>query len=115
VTCAEAESRADAAEMLRSAEESTEAVELARLLVKGAPWRDIQPVLAALKPEVSPESVRHVVRAYVTKVVLGANSEGAAGRGIEILDAFAEPFNQHDGLSPLVLAVGRLRLGRAYD
>lgn len=108
--CAEATKLSEARELLRSAEESPQAVELARALVKRARWVDIQRLLVEMK-DINPESVRHVVRAYVTSVVLGAGSEQAAGNGLEILDAFSEPFNSHDGISPLVLSCGRVILG----
>lgn len=107
--CAGARSLQEARELMRSAEESTEAVELARALVKGARWSEVQGLLAGLGG-VSPESVRHVVRAYVTKVVLGAKTEASAGHGIEILDAFSEPFHAGDGLAPVIIACGRVLL-----
>lgn len=107
--CAGAKDAAEARELLRSAEESAQAIDLARILVRGAKWGEAQGLLNALG-ETNPESVRHVVRAYTTKVVLGANKEADAGRGIEILDAFSEPFNSSDGISPLVLACGKLLL-----
>ena len=99
----------EARELLHSAEKSSEAVELARLLVKGAGWSEVQTLLRNLK-DVSPESIRHVVRGYVTKVVLGAKSEDSAGMGLEILDAFSEPFHPSDGITPVVLACGRILL-----
>jgi hypothetical protein len=55
--------------------------------------------------EVSPESARHVVRAYVTKVALGAKDPMSA---LAILDEFSKPFHASDGITPLVLACGRL-------
>lgn len=109
--CAAATSLAEAKELLRSALESEEAITLARALVKGTNWDQAKKILTGLK-EVNPETVRHVVRAYVTAVVLNAKHEAAAGRGLEILDAFSEPFNSADGISPLLLATARaLRMG----
>ena len=105
--CAAAESYADAQKLLRSGVSSAEAVELARALVKGTSWKEVQRLLEGLK-DVNPESVRHVVRAYVTKVVLGAKSEAQVSQGLAILDAFAVPFNSSDGVTPIVLACGRL-------
>lgn len=102
----------EARALLRSASESKEAIDLARALVKGSSWRELQKLLGAMK-DVNPESVRHVVRAYLTKVALGARSEDEAGRALEILDAFLTPFHSSDGISPLVMAVGRVVLGRA--
>lgn len=107
--CVAAKTRSEASELLRSAGEAPVAIELARALSKGAGWKEVQGLLNGLEG-VNPESVRHVVRAYFTKVVLGAKTEDAAGRGLEVLDCFSEPFNSQDGLTPLVLACGRVTL-----
>lgn len=109
--CAVAKSVQEARELMRSAEESAEAVDLARLLVKRGRWSEAQELIGRLS-EVSPESVRHVVRAYVSKVVMSAKSEDQAGYGLEVLDAFSEPFHPSDGVAPLLLACGRLLLMR---
>lgn len=104
---AEAKNIKEAQEILRSAEGSAEAIELARLLYNGARWPDIAVTLGKLK-ETNPESVRHVVRAYMTSVATSPKSrERDVGRALEILDAFSTPFNSFDGLSPLVLASGK--------
>jgi DNA polymerase-3 subunit gamma/tau len=108
--CANAKSRAEAAEMLRSASEKAEAIDLARALVGGAPWPGVQALLKLLS-DTNPESIRHVVRAYVTKVILDTKSMDNAGRGLEILDAFSEPFHGSDGISPVLLACGKVLLG----
>lgn len=107
--CSAAKTVQEARELLRSAESSNEAIDLARALVKGAPWRDLNSILAGLI-EVNPESVRHTVRAYVIKVVLGSNNDNTAGRGAEILSAFEGPFNPADGVAPLIVACASLRL-----
>ncbi len=107
--CAGGELSEDARELLRSAEQNSEAVELARLLVKGASWNQVQELLVQLG-DISPESVRHIVRGYVTRVVLSAKSDDKAGRSLEILDAFSEPFHPSDGITPVVLACGRVLL-----
>lgn len=108
--CAGAKSVAEARELVRSAEQSRDAIELARALVRGAKWLEVQVLLRDLS-DTSPESIRHVIRSYVTKVVIGANSERVAARGISILDEFSQPCNQSDGISPITLACGRLILG----
>lgn len=105
--CIGAKTLSDAKELLRSAIASEEAVNLARALVKGAGWVEIQQILNDLK-DTSPESVRHVIRAYLTSVILKSNKEETAGRGLEMLQEFSEPFHPSDGISPLVMACGRL-------
>lgn len=107
--CAAAGSLKEAQELLRSAQESTEAIELARALSAGHSWGDVQKILKGFQ-DINPESVRHLVRAYATKVAISVKDEAVCGRHIEILDAFSTPFNPADGISPLVLACGKVVL-----
>ena len=103
--CAGAKTIEEARDLLRSAEESTEAVDLARAL------GEIRDILVGLKEkDVNPESIRHVVRGYVTSVIMGTKGE-PKGSLFAVLEAFAQPFAQGDGISPLVLACGTLVLG----
>lgn len=104
--CAAAKTVKEARELLRSSETKKEAVELARLLVGGGSYQQVQSLLGALG-ETNPESIRHVVRGYVTKVALGAGSEKQWAHCLKVLDAFSEPFNSSDGMTPIVLATGR--------
>lgn len=108
-TVAEAKTRAEAADMLRSADKAPQAFELAKLLANGASWTQVQALLNQMS-ELDPESVRHTVRAYFTKLVLSAKQEQKVGRGLEILDAFSTPFYRGDGITPLVLACGKALL-----
>jgi len=108
--CLTAKNADDAADLLRSASKSAEAIDLARALMQGKGWRDVKPILVALKDqEVNPESVRHTIRAYMTSVILGkgGNDKNAFG----VLSAFSQPFNSGDGISPLVLACGKIVFG----
>lgn len=110
--CADVATVAEARELLRRAEDVPEAVELARLLVKRAPWDAVQDLLGALAAAgTSPESVRQVVRAYAAKVVLGAKSRDQAADGVELLDAFSEPCGSDTSLAPIIVACGRVLLG----
>lgn len=104
--CAGVSTRAEAAELLRTAADSKEAVELARALASGGSWEQILELVGALK-DVNPESVRHVVRAYLTTVVMKATKKDTLGRGLQMLDAFSTPFHSNDGISPVLLACGR--------
>lgn len=109
VACASANSLEEAQGLLQSVEGSTEAIELARVLIKRESWSTVQKLLGKLK-DTNPESIRHIIRAYMTTVILGAKNENSAGRALEILDAFSEPLNSQDGLSPIVLACGKVLL-----
>lgn len=108
--CANVKDKEEALELLESASESAEAIDLARLLMGKPNWRKVQELLSKMK-QLNPESVRHVVRAYMTNVILAAKSESQAGSLMEVLDAFSTPFPSSDGISPLVLACGRIVLG----
>lgn len=109
-TVAEAKSVKQARRMLQSAEGVTGAIDLARALHRGASFKEVQELLKMLK-EQNAESVRHVVRSYMTNVALGAESDKKAGRALEVLDHFLTPWQTGDQLSPLVMACGRLCLG----
>lgn len=106
--CITAKSKSDAAELLRSAGDLPVAFDLAKALFGGAKWAEIVKLLKGMKEaNVSPESVRHVVNGYMTTVALSGKD---AQHVMAIMEEFSKPFNQHDGLAPLVLACGRLVL-----
>ena len=107
--CLSAENRKEAADLLRSAGDAPQAFELARSLLAKDPWLRIQGLLAELK-DTNPESIRHVVRAYMTKVALNEKSPSKAETALAVLEAFSTPFNSADQISPIVLACGRLAL-----
>lgn len=108
-TCRGAHDREEAAALLATAAESSAAIDLARALFRREPWDNLQRILSGMT-ELNAESVRHVVRAYGTKLVLNAKRESQAGRALEVLEHFSEPFNSSDGITPLMLACGRLTL-----
>lgn len=103
--CATAKTKAEAAELLASAEESAAAINLARALYQGAGWSELVKIIAGLNTE-NPESVRHVIRAYGTSMLL--KSAKGTQNTLAVLEAFGTPFNSSDGVTPLLLACGRL-------
>jgi DNA polymerase-3 subunit gamma/tau len=108
--CLEAKGVKGASKMLAAVVQEAEAVELARLLMNGADWSEVTELLGRLK-DANPEGVRHVVRAYMTKVILNPRSNDQVEPAFAVLEEFSKPFPSSDGLSPLVLACGRLLLG----
>lgn len=102
--CSQAEDRKAAAALLKSAGDSVEAVALAKALLEGAPWPRVQPLLVALRSE-NQESVRQVVKGYLTGALLNTKKPDAAGRIMEMLDAFTAPFYD-TGCAQLVIAAG---------
>jgi DNA polymerase III gamma/tau subunit len=108
--CMVAEDRKEAAELLRSATNVPEAIDLARALLKNASWGELKELLAKMKEkDLSPESVRHVVRAYMTSVLLSPKTSGNGTKdALDILKEFTTPFNSFDGMTPLAMACARL-------
>lgn len=106
--CCDVQDRETAAKLLRSAHtEGHEAVDLIRAIMKGADWDQLTPILVGLQDQ-NPESIRQVIRAYLTKTILETKHEGTRIAALGILDVFSEPFTVYDGISPIVLAVGKL-------
>ena len=104
--CLGAKDRKEAAELLRTAGDAPQAFELARCLMAGDGWTKISSLLTAMK-DANPESIRHVVRAYMTKVALNGKGNDIP-HALAVLEAFSKPFHSSDGLSPVVLACGEL-------
>lgn len=103
-----AKSPAEAAVLLKSAQESDEAIDLAKALLKGASWVELRSILNSLK-DTAPESIRHTVRAFITAVILNKENQDAACKAAVILDAFSQSYNPQDGISPVVMSVMRSR------
>lgn len=101
-----AEDYDEACDIVGSAEGSPEAFDLAKLFITGGRWAEAQELLGRMD-NLDPESVRYVVLGYFNKVAINAKEEKKAGRAIEIIDAFSQPF-YHRG--HLTLAVGKLLL-----
>jgi DNA polymerase-3 subunit gamma/tau len=107
--CLSARTKDEALALLKSAEEKAEAIDLARALLDGKPWPQIKEILGLLKED-NPESIRHVVRAYMTSVIMGAKGQPPI-RALAVLEAFSQSFPSGDGNSPLVLAVCKMMFG----
>lgn len=113
--CYESKSRQDAAHLIAEleVEEGGTPFLLAKAIYDGLSWTRIQEILTKLNEDkVNPETVRHIVLSYFTKVVLGAKNKDAACRALAVLDHFSEPFYTADGFSPVVIAVGRALFSR---
>lgn len=103
VLCWNAPDEEQAQKLLRTARDSPEAIELARALIGGESWKNVSVILQGFaKDNVNPETVRHVMLAYVTKVAL--NPRGSPARALRVLHAFTPAFEPGVGIAPLVLA-----------
>jgi DNA polymerase III gamma/tau subunit len=68
--------------------EENQAIDLCRLLIKGAKWRSAADVLKNLTAE--PEEVRHAVLGYARQVLLKGGAEMQAA--YVVIECFAKPF-----------------------
>lgn len=102
-----AQSRKDAVRIIAAAEQTPDAHALCRVLVDAqsspkAKWQKAHRLLSGMQ-DASPESIRLIVLAYVTKAALGSKPE-ACGRYLRIIDEFSRPTNASEGLAPILLA-----------
>jgi len=106
--CSGCESVADVEELLHiiSAEEG-EAVELARLLLKGATWAKALTILKKLD-EQAPESIRMVILSYLSKVLLNTASEESVMEILFVMACFRSPYYAGEGMAPLLLSLGKV-------
>lgn len=89
-------------------EDDAEAIDLCRALMNNKPWGSIAEILRKLDGK-NPESVRIVVFAYMSKVVLGGKP---SKRFFAILDAFSEPYPAGSkSAGYLALSAGMLYFG----
>lgn len=109
-TCAQAKNKDEAKKLLQTVIDSTVAIDLARALTSGAEWFIVVELLEGLKDE-NPESIRHVVRSYLTKVIMNPKTGKGVEKHLAVLEQFSRPFPSSDGISPLVLACGNLYFG----
>ena len=114
--CYAVKERVDAARLIADLEVKEEGTPyaLARAIADGSSWSRVQPLLSALaEADENAETVRHTVRAYFTKVIISSSDEKLVCRALSVLDNFSEPCNASDGLSPIVVAVGRSLFSRS--
>lgn len=107
---ADCESRQEAAILLREPVEDAEVVDFCRLLLQGGDWKQFMKTLAKMG-ETNPESVRRIVCAYFTKVIMDAKRERDVERGLAVLEAFGDPYPAGDQIYPLLLSIGALVYG----
>lgn len=104
-----AKDKDQAADLLASAAESKEAIDLAKLLTKGGTFDQARALIKAMKEtSQNPENVRVLIVRYLTAVAINSGST----RHIAVLDEFCRPFAPQDGLAPILLGCARLMMRR---
>lgn len=106
----------DKAEALRLVED-VEAMEegpivLARMVVsgRGFTWSAARKLVEGLS-DVSPESIRLVVLNYAASALIKEDGEKQAEKLMSIIQAFSQPCNQSEKMSPILIAIGSLLFG----
>lgn len=107
---ASAETRQEAAELLRTVIEDDDAtIELCRFLLKGGSWGACMAIVDRIDDgNVNAESVRIVVCNYMSKVAKNAKNERDAAHTLSILEAFKDEYRSYENLAPLMISLGRV-------
>ena len=105
--CIYCETASDAMTSMRSAGQSKEAVDLARLLIarQGRSWGEAIKILNKLKAT-EPESIRIVIVRYLSAILLKSKKKDEAKKLLFLLECFSQPYLQTDGFGPLLLSLG---------
>lgn len=105
--CLSCKSANEAREVLRTAGQSKQVVDLCRWLVagKGHTWSEAQKYLKALDG-MEAESCRIIITNYIAAVCLNTKSDKVAVNLLGLLECFSKPYVTSDKLAPLLLSLG---------
>lgn len=105
-------SKDEIAEMLHTAIDNPQVIDLCRLLISKNPsWIEALKILKNLK-DTSGESLRIPIQNYFLAVILNSKSEEESCRLLRILDVFSKPCKQQTGIAEIVLGVGEIILSQ---
>lgn len=94
-------------EICESLGEEADIIELCRELAKGTTWEKVASILKK-SDNIPPENIRIMVLSYFTNIALKKADPRAV---VNILEAFADPFEPREGKAPLALALIRVLYG----
>lgn len=100
------ETQREAKKILHSASESDATRDLCNFLLKGGSWSKAMEIVARLDGE-SYEGVRIIVCNYLGAVLKNAKSDNKAIRALMTLENWSQPYNQAEGIAPLLKSIGR--------
>lgn len=104
--CWDAKDEDEAARLVESTLDNKEVIDLARELVQGKlQWEQLTATIKAM-PEMSAESIRIVIVAYLTACLMGSKTDKSTIRLLGMLDSFSRPYPTTDKLAPLLLSFG---------
>lgn len=90
-------------------DENGEAIDLCRELIKGTNWARALECCKKMA-DMNPESIRIVVCAYFSKVLLNTTNEKRAGYLLDVVGAFADPYPPGSNISAVLLSLGSFLL-----
>lgn len=106
-----AKTKKEAAILLQTAIESDVTLEICRFVANGqGSWSSCMAILNKLEDD-NFEGVRIIITRYLVACLKSAKTNDAAGVFLEKLDAFSVPYNQSEGIAPLLLSIGRAMFG----
>ncbi len=105
--CAHCKDESEAREVLRTAGQSKEIIDLCRWLVAGKAhsWPEAQKYLKGLSG-MEAESCRIVIMNYLAAVLLNTKSDKTAAGLLGLMECFRNPYNQSEKMAPLLYSVG---------
>ena len=104
--CREAQDKREVQMLLQQASESDAVLELCRFLMRPGSWMKVMAIVNRIDAD-SHEGTRIVVTNYFGSVLKNAKSDKEAIHALSIIENFATPYNQNEGIAPLLLSVGR--------
>ncbi len=111
-SCSHCKTSKEVSTLLRSSADSTDAIELCRLMIRGQlTWQKAQKILKSLG-KVNPEGLRLQTLAYLTSVLMGTKEPKKAAALLGMMDAFATPYPTHDtSMGNYLLSLGEIIFG----
>jgi len=105
--CLYCESANEARQIMRSAGQTKEAIDLCRFLVqgRGLDWKTVIKLVKGLEGTEA-ESVRIIVVNYLAATLLGCKDEKRVPALLGILECFKTPYNTSDKMAPLLYSIG---------
>lgn len=106
--CIDCENANEAREIMRSAGQSKEIIDLCRWLLngRGFSWGEALKYLKGLEGSIDAESARLVITAYLTSTLLGTKDDKRAASILGLLECFRHPYNPSEKFAPLLYSVG---------
>lgn len=97
----------EVADLIESAVENNEVIELCKTLMKKSSWNNISVILKNLKSQnLQPESVRINIANYFNACILNSYNDKEAIKFLTILNNFSKPIYENTGWVTLTLACG---------